>query len=53
MIYENGRIAGRPLSPRAGRGTVRGLGHFMSRNAKPHQNFATSNERLSETPAVN
>jgi hypothetical protein len=28
MTYEDGRIAGRLLSPLAGRGTARGAGHF-------------------------
>ena len=32
MTYENGRIAGRLLSLHAGRGTVRGLGHFAPRS---------------------
>ena len=32
MIYENGPVAGRLLSPFAGRGTVRGLGHFAPRS---------------------
>jgi hypothetical protein len=32
MTYKNGWIAGRLLSPLAGRGTVRGLGHFAPRS---------------------
>ena len=32
MMYKNGRIAGRLLSPQAGRGAVRGLGHFAPRS---------------------
>ncbi len=32
MTYENGRMAGRLLFPLAGRGKVRGLGHFSPRS---------------------
>ena len=36
MTYKNRRIASRLLSPHAGRGTVRGLGHFAPRRDWAH-----------------